>query len=144
MTREEAIKLLVNATYSDEWQGNEDLTTAYHMAIQALEHPVRNVVAIVPCGDTISRQAVLDQTYLWSKDEFLRVTNPFDYLRKRIEDLPLVNPQSKTGHWIENISKYPYVSYRCSECGNMHLTKTNYCDQCGIKMIEPQERNNKE
>ena len=37
MTREEAIKLLVNATYSDEWQGNEDLTTAYNMAISALE-----------------------------------------------------------------------------------------------------------
>jgi hypothetical protein len=37
MTREEAIKLLVNATYSGEWQGNEDLTTALIMAIKALE-----------------------------------------------------------------------------------------------------------
>lgn len=37
MTKEEAIKLLVNATYSDEWQGNEDLTTANNMAIEALE-----------------------------------------------------------------------------------------------------------
>jgi hypothetical protein len=37
MTKEEAIKLLVNATYSDEWQGNEDLTTANDMAIKALE-----------------------------------------------------------------------------------------------------------
>lgn len=37
MNREEAIKLLVNATYSDEWQGNEDLTTAHNMAIKALE-----------------------------------------------------------------------------------------------------------
>jgi hypothetical protein len=37
MTREEAIKLLVNATYSDEWQGNEDLTAAHNMAIEALE-----------------------------------------------------------------------------------------------------------
>lgn len=39
MTREEAIKMLVNATYSDEWQGNEDLTTANHMAIEALKQP---------------------------------------------------------------------------------------------------------
>lgn len=46
-----------------------------------------------PCDDAISRQAVLDQTYLWSKDEFLRVTNPFDYLRKRINSLPPVIPQ---------------------------------------------------
>ena len=52
MTREEAIKLLVNATYSDEWQGNEDLTTAYNMAIKALEQQ--------PCEDTISRQAAID------------------------------------------------------------------------------------
>ena len=37
MTRKEAIKLLVNATYSDEWQGNEDLTAAHNMAIEALE-----------------------------------------------------------------------------------------------------------
>ncbi len=41
MTREEAIKLLVNATYSDEWQGNEDLTTAHNMAIKALEQEPR-------------------------------------------------------------------------------------------------------
>ena len=37
MTNKEAIKLLVNATYSDEWQGNEDLTTAHNMAIDSLE-----------------------------------------------------------------------------------------------------------
>ena len=37
MTREEAIKLLVNAIYSDEEQGNEDLTTVHNMAIKAPE-----------------------------------------------------------------------------------------------------------
>jgi hypothetical protein len=37
MTKEEAIQMLVNATYSDEWQGNEDLTTAHNMAIKSLE-----------------------------------------------------------------------------------------------------------
>ena len=37
MTRAEAIEMLVNATYSDEWQGNEKLTTAHLMAIEALE-----------------------------------------------------------------------------------------------------------
>ena len=37
MTREEAIELLVNATYSDEWQGNEQLTEANLMAIKALQ-----------------------------------------------------------------------------------------------------------
>ena len=37
MSNEDAIKLLVNATYSDEWQGNTDLQTALHLAIAALE-----------------------------------------------------------------------------------------------------------
>lgn len=37
MTNEEAIKLLVNATYSKEWQGNEELTTVHNMAIKALK-----------------------------------------------------------------------------------------------------------
>ena len=37
MTREEAIELLVNATYSHEWQGNEQLTKANLMAIEALQ-----------------------------------------------------------------------------------------------------------
>ena len=53
-----------------------------------------------PCDDAISRQEVLDQTYLWSKDEFLRVTNPFDYLRKRINSLSPVNPQEPQTEWI--------------------------------------------
>ena len=50
MTREEAIKLLVNATYSDEWHGNEDLTTAHNMAIKALEQE--------PCEDAASRKTM--------------------------------------------------------------------------------------
>ena len=45
MTKEEAIEMLVNATYSDEWQGNEKLTTAHLMAIEALQ------IDIVRCGE---------------------------------------------------------------------------------------------
>ncbi len=36
--REKAIEKLVNATFSEEWQGDEELTTAYNMAINALDH----------------------------------------------------------------------------------------------------------
>lgn len=59
MTGEEAIKMLVNATYSDEWQGNEDLTTANHMAIEALkENPFKVVYDffsnyVFPCNDDL-------------------------------------------------------------------------------------------
>ena len=80
-------------------------------------------------GDAISRQAVLEQTYLWSKDEFLRVTNPFDYLRKRINDLPSVNPQELTGHWID-----VFGGCECSECGCLEAGYSGYCPNCGIRM----------
>ena len=55
MTREEAIKLLVNATYSDEWQGNEDLTTAHNMAIKALEQEP-NTGRWIPCNERLPEE----------------------------------------------------------------------------------------
>lgn len=46
------------------------------------------------------------------------------------------------GHWIENAPEYQNIDppYICSECGNMHLRKTNYCDQCGAKMESEVEK----
>ena len=91
-------------------------------------------------SDAISRQAVLDQTYLWSKDEFLRVTNPFDYLRKRINSLPPAAPQQKTGHWINaypDIEPNPMFMYGiCSVCNFEQpiSIKLNFCPNCGAKM----------
>ena len=88
--------------------------------------------------DLISRKAVLEQTYNWSKDEFLRVTNPFDHLRKRINSLLPVNPQEqKTGHWIRRIVDSGYnANWKCSECGYKEMTDfpTRYCPSCGAKM----------
>lgn len=54
-----------------------------------------------------------------------------------IESLPFVNTERKVGYWIENAPEWQNVDppYICSECGLMHLRKTNYCDQCGAKMI---------
>ncbi len=37
MTREEAIKLLADARYADDLQGNNDLQTAHIMAMKALK-----------------------------------------------------------------------------------------------------------
>lgn len=42
----------------------------------------------------------------------------------------------KIGYWIDNAPEWQNIDppYICSECGNFHLRKTNYCDQCGVKM----------
>lgn len=95
--------------------------------------------------DAVDRQAVLDQTYLWSKDEFLRVTNPFDYLRKRINSLPPVTPLPKVGRWIKHDTGHS-IYYDCSLCNCVApCTETadkilwkmaNYCPDCGAKMQE--------
>ena len=93
-------------------------------------------------GDCVNRQMVLDQTYLWSKDEFLRVTNPFDYLRKRINSLPPVTAESKTGHW-EWLTE---DKYRCSNCNYetrvdecMNKPMYDFCPFCGARMFDTQE-----
>ena len=94
MTREEKINTL-NAIIQEceeyQWQRKETLFEI----IQDLEQE--------SCEDCVSRQAVLEQTYNWSKDEFLRVTNPFDCLRKKINSLPPVKPQEIKAETIRGV-----------------------------------------
>lgn len=71
--------------------------------------------------DCVSRQEVLDQIYLWSKDEFLRVTNPFHYLRKRINSL---QPIASTQEWIPVSERLP------KEENKSYWICTDYGHQC--------------
>lgn len=98
-----------------------------------------NVIEIIkaleqePCEDAVSRQAVLEQTYNWSKDEFLRVANPFDYLRKRINALqPVKLQEPKTGHWID--TDEGFSPCECSECESVEFIKSKFCPNCGARM----------
>lgn len=139
MTREEAIKLLVNATYSDEWQGNEDLTTAYNMAIKALEQE--------PCEDSVSRQEVINTIFEECSGEKLDI----DFakvllLQRKIKALPSATPERKKGRWIvaKNISgRY---TIECSSCHKKWQTydvtswrneckkENKFCFNCGSEM----------
>jgi hypothetical protein len=73
------------------------MNNALDVAIKALEHPKQNVIAVVPCGDAISRQAVLEQINCWIGSGEYRYTNATDYLNKRITSLSSVSTE-KTGH----------------------------------------------
>jgi Zn finger protein HypA/HybF involved in hydrogenase expression len=53
----------------------------------------------------------------------------------------LEHPQEpKTGHWWER-DTYPQECecWDCSECQETVFERTNYCPNCGAKMVEPQE-----
>ena len=92
-----------------------------------------------PCEDAISRQAVLDKKELIELEDgqSFYCISPED-----VETLPSVNPQPKTGHWIfdEILDKH----YYCSECKSMGVDYWDYCPNCGAKMVEPQESEDKE
>ena len=78
-------------------------------------------------SDCISRQAVLDKKELIELEDgqSFYCISPED-----VETLPSVNPQPKTGHWIDN-----GICYECSECGIIRAKgktgKYNYCPSCG-------------
>lgn len=56
-----------------------------------------------------------------------------------LKHIPSVTPQEpKTGHWI--LRPHIYGVAFCSECGfELKINNTNYCPNCGAKMVEPQE-----
>ena len=131
MTREEIIR---NLEYTMEKHKN-DIVHTFVTNISVMCKDILDYLKQEPCEDCISRQAVLDQTYLWSKDEFLRITNPFDYLRKRINSLLPVTPKPKTGHWIDADGDNAI----CGCCNRLNHLYGAYCKHCGAKMVEPQE-----
>ena len=138
MTREEAIGNLIYAIRWNDMPKKE----ALNMAIKALEQE--------PCEDSISRKVVRDTIFAECSGakldiDFAKVL----LLQRAIKSLPSVTPQPKTGHWIlrDDING----QYQCDKCGMFSgLSKfdveeegwelSNFCSNCGTKMVEPQER----
>ena len=46
--------------------------------------------------------------------------------------------EPKTGHWTRAIDKTGHLVWECDKCGWQQRFHTNYCPDCGIKMVEPQ------
>lgn len=108
-------------------QANEDIEV-FRAAIKALEQG--------PCDDAINRQAVLDLLDDAKKQGIKQITVP--YFKCLVENLPPVNPQPKTGKWMETDSADPYW-YMCSECHRRVDDKESYCPSCGAIMQESEE-----
>ena len=85
----------------------------------------------IECDDAISRA------------DAVRVASGYCHpqnIANELAKLPSVNPQPKTGRWVQ-IS--PQGIYECSECGQNVMTSDicayKFCHGCGAKMVEPQE-----
>ena len=52
----------------------------------------------------------------------------------------------KTGHWkrisMDKYSEHAKYWYRCDRCGKDNLGNTDWCPNCGCRMVEPQESEN--
>lgn len=60
-----------------------------------------------------------------------------------LNDLPTVTPQPRKGHWKEHPHEagpnWKYSMYECSECHGWLEDDSDYCPDCGAKMVESQE-----
>lgn len=105
MTREEAIKFLneqkeflLKGCFWEETRMN--INEAFDMAIEALEAdaPDTNV------GDTISRQAAIDEVVAWLKDRMTDGKNEKP-LTERLKDLPSAQPEQLTVNFAREMDR---------------------------------------
>lgn len=95
-------------------------------------------------GEYISRQAVLETLDDMDNvlDEDRTIENYKELLKECYEVLPSVKPQEKTGHWKEPRNPYDidgtYYCY-CDNCGGDAHEMTDFCPNCGCRMVEEQE-----
>ena len=126
MTREEAIRLLSGLMFKGK------LKEALDMVIKALEQE--------PCEDAISRQAVLG-LFAQNAD----AVSPYSKTWEEVKVLPTVTPQPEMGYW--EWKPHPVLPYTgnwyCSKCHIIGSTIYNYCPNCGRKMQELQESEDK-
>lgn len=107
--------------------------------VAGLKEALHEIKRIEPCENAISKQAVLNILDDMVKDYIKE--NDFDKALGvawvKVQKLPPVTPQPKTGHWIktkEQDDAEPLILWKCSECLTVQRLKTKYCPNCGAKM----------
>ena len=98
-----------------------------------------------PCEDYISRNKVLEGKVIHQSCDGVEIINGYAVPVEYIEQLQGVQP--KTGHWIDITNKNgTVIAIRCDYCGNSpkHAIRSDFCSNCGAKMVEPQESEDEE
>lgn len=88
------------------------------------------------CEDAVSREDVLDVIARIGllKNETKEIQSISECL-KEVEKLPSVNPQPKTGYWIDADGD----NATCGCCNRLNHLYGTYCKHCGAKMVESRE-----
>ena len=102
-----------------------------------------------PCDDVVSREAVKE---LIKSGISTDTYEDIELVCKWVDEMPPVRQKEQTGHWI-GIDEEPHEDYECDKCGYVVSTYTaniephteyKYCPNCGARMVEPQESEDKE
>ena len=138
MNRQEAIRILkkeleitkdIDKRFGDFPEHRE----ALEMAISSLEAE--------PCEDCISRhKAIVMVTAYEGKSAQIEA------LKKLSSVYPKSEQEPKTGHWIKGYTFPDGAYWKCDKCNELIKVKIpmRYCNNCGAKMVEPQESEDKE
>ena len=126
MTNTEAIETL-RANYPDACF--EQLREAVDAAIVALK-------AQNTSGDTISRQAAIDaldgEFTITGRENAETIRDYVNGVNKKLRELPSAE---RRGRWIYN-TNCAEPPFKCSACGKSQGRLSNYCPNCGAKMVE--------
>lgn len=117
---------------------------------------IKSVPSVEPkkCGDCISRQAVIDRINKLIEVEKKQGTDDWGYGLERVNAYeamlhfvkseylyPSVEPERKTGHWIEHEwaeeldgEGYLISNFECDKCHAWAEADYAYCPNCGVKM----------
>ena len=93
------------------------------------------------CEDAVSRKVVLDNidAKLWEYCTYLSKYNGgigqrhasalANIIREAISELPSVQIELKTGHWIRHVDDWEW--WECSECHCNRVYGNEFCPDCG-------------
>ena len=138
MTREDIDNIISVICPNDEDYEKPIISPAYlknELEALALEQE--------PCEDAVSRAEALKGYIEVERADGVEIYSdkvvPIEY----INNLPPVTPQPKTGRWV-----WCAGSHQCSNCKEYtcfsHKKLLRYCPNCGARMVESQESEDKE
>ena len=124
---------------------------------------IKNLPPVQPKQDCISREQAIewvdnlrkmDECFGNHKGDYYPLSEVID----RLQNVPSATPlEPKKGHWINyDCDEDKYDKIKCSECGHIFIVDSyhwcdigftkddlKYCPNCGAKMVEPQESEDK-